>query len=240
MQDPGGTPPPNQPVVLVVEDDPAIAALLLYNLQDAGFAVIEAADGQDALDRFAAAPPRIIVLDWLLPSLSGIEVTRRIRQHPAGHSVPIVMVSARGREEDAVHPLSAGVDDFVTKPFTFANLLARMRGLLRRADGAVPHEQISFSDIVMDLTTRRVRRGGQPVHMSPTEFKLLHFLMRHPGRVFSRAEVLDAVWGRAVEIQHRTLDVHIGRLRHALARPNATELIQNVRGTGYALDETSA
>ena len=115
MQDPGGTPPPNQPVVLVVEDDPAIAALLLYNLQDAGFAVIEAADGQDALDRFAAAPPRIIVLDWLLPSLSGIEVTRRIRQHPAGHSVPIVMVSARGREEDAVHPLSAGVDDFVTK-----------------------------------------------------------------------------------------------------------------------------
>ena len=130
--------------------------------------------------------------------------------------------------------------DFVTKPFTFANLLARMRGLLRRADGAVPHEQISFSDIVMDLKTRRVRRGGQPVHMSPTEFKLLHFLMRHPGRVFSRAEVLDAVWGRTVEIQHRTLDVHIGRLRHALARPNATELIQNVRGTGYALDETSA
>lgn len=227
------------PVALLVEDDEALATVMRYHLEEQGFRVVAAGDGPEALDRFADSPPQIVLLDWMLPTLSGLQVCRRIRQDSRGQVVPIIIVTARSDKHDVVEALDAGADDFVTKPFSFANLAARMQSLLRRAQRLPVPARLTHGDIVMDLANHRVSRGGEPVQLGPTEFRLLQFLMSHPGRVFARDEVIDALWGPRANIEPRTLDVHVGRLRKALGDDAAPGLIRTVRGAGYVLDEAT-
>ena len=226
----------SKPLVLVVEDEAALATMLRYNLEKQGFRVEEAADGQEALTRIAETPPDLVLLDWMLPVASGLEVCRQIRRRPDTRDLPIIMVTARAEEQDAVRGLNSGADDYISKPFIMEALLARMRALLRRA-GSVPAKgQLSFHDISMDLAAHRVTRGDRPVHLGPTEFRLLEFFMQHPRRVFAREEVLDAVWGRDIHVEPRTVDVHIRRLRKALNGEGELDVIRTVRAAGYALD----
>ena len=226
----------SKPTVLVVEDEAALITMLRYNLEKQGFRVEEATDGQEALTRIAEAPPDLVLLDWMLPVMSGIEVCRQIRRRPATRDLPVIMLTARAEDQDAVRGLTTGADDYVTKPFNMAALLARMRALLRRA-GTVPEKgQLSFHDITMDLAVHRVQRNQRPVHLGPTEYRLLEFFMQHPRRVFSREELLDAVWGLDIHVEPRTVDVHIRRLRRSINGPGELDVVRTVRAAGYALD----
>jgi two-component system phosphate regulon response regulator PhoB len=225
-----------RPLVLVVEDEAALATMLRYNLERQGYRVEEAADGQEALTRIAEARPDLVLLDWMLPVMSGIEVCRQIRRGPATRDLPVIMVTARTEDQDAVRGLNTGADDFVTKPFSIDSLLARMRALLRRSNPLPERGQISFHDITMDLAAHRVQRNGRSVHLGPTEYRLLEFFMQHPGRVFTREELLDTVWGPDIHVELRTVDVHIRRLRKSINGPNEFDVIRTVRASGYALD----
>ena len=226
----------SKPTVLVVEDEAALATMLRYNLEKQGFKVDEAVDGQEALTRIAEAQPDIVLLDWMLPVMSGIEVCRQIRRRPQTRDLPVIMVTARTEDQDAVRGLNTGADDYITKPFNMEALLARMRALLRRS-GAVPvRGQHEFHDIVMDLTAHRVQRNGRPIHLGPTEFRLLEFLMQHPRRVFSREELLNSVWGPDIHVEPRTVDVHIRRLRKSINGEGELDVVRTVRAAGYALD----
>ncbi len=225
-----------KPLVLVVEDEAALATMLRYNLEKQGFRVDEAVDGQEALTRIAEGAPDLVLLDWMLPAMSGIEVCRQIRRRPATRDLPIIMVTARTEEGDAVRGLNTGADDYITKPFSMEALLARMRALLRRS-GAVPAKgQLLYHDITMDLGAHRVSRSARAVHLGPTEFRLLEFFLQHPRRVFAREELLDAVWGPDIHVEPRTVDVHIRRLRKALNGVGELDVIRTVRAAGYALD----
>jgi len=226
--------------ILIVDDEPALVTLLRYNLEREGFQVSEAADGETALLRAQEDKPDLIVLDWMLPLIPGIEVCRRLRRMPDLRQVPVVMLTARGEEADKVRGLGGGADDYVTKPFSPTELIARVRALLRRAQPDLSAETLTFADLTMDLAAHRVSRDGRAVHLGPTEYRLLHYLLRHPGRVFSREQLLDAVWGRDVYVEARTVDVHIRRLRKALNGKGETDLIRTVRAAGYALDQPNA
>ncbi len=226
----------SKPLVLIVEDEASLATMLRYNLEKQGFRVDEAVDGQEALTRIAETVPDIVLLDWMLPVMSGIEVCRQIRRRPATRDLPVIMVTARTEDQDAVRGLNTGADDYITKPFSMDALLARMRALLRRA-GAVPvRGQHEFHDITMDLTAHRVQRNGRPIHLGPTEFRLLEFLMQHPRRVFSREELLNSVWGPDIHVEPRTVDVHIRRLRKSINGHGELDVVRTVRAAGYALD----
>ena len=225
-----------KPVILVVEDEAPLLTLLRYNLEKQGFRVEEAADGQEALLRVAETKPDLILLDWMLPALSGLEVCRQIRRRPATRDLPIIMVTARTEDQDAVRALDMGADDYIAKPYAMEALLARIRALLRRS-GAVPVKgRLSWQDIVMDQDAHRVTRGGRALHLGPTEYRLLEFFLQHPGRVFSREQLLDAVWGRDIHVEPRTVDVHIRRLRKAVNGDGDVDVIRTVRSAGYALD----
>ena len=224
------------PRLLIVEDETALVTLLRYNLEREGYRVSEAGDGEEALLRIQEERPDLIILDWMLPLLSGIEVCRRVRRMSKTRSVPILMLTARGEEADKVRGLDCGADDYMSKPFSPAEMVARIRALLRRARPDLAEEKLGFSDLSMDLAAHRVRRGGREIHLGPTEFRLLHYLLQNPGRVFSREQILDAVWGRDVYVEARTVDVHIRRLRKALNGSGEPDLIRTVRAAGYALD----
>ena len=226
--------------ILIVEDEAALVTLLRYNLEREGFEVSEAGDGEEALLRAEETKPDLIVLDWMLPVMSGIEVCRRLRRKPESRGVPIIMLTARGEEADKVRGLQTGADDYVTKPFSPVELIARIRALLRRSQPDRQVETLIFADLSMDLTAHRVRRDGRVIHLGPTEFRLLHYLLRNPRRVFSREQLLNAVWGHDVYVEARTVDVHIRRLRKALNADGDPDLIRTVRAAGYALDLASA
>ena len=231
-----GAQPAAKPRVLVVEDEAALVTLLRYNLEREGFAVTEARDGEEALLLAREHKPDLVLLDWMLPHVSGIEVCRQLRRLPDTRSVPIVMLTARGEDADKVRGLDSGADDYVTKPFSPSELIARLRAHLRRARPEFTAEQLNYEDLEMDLVAHRVRRNGRHVHLGPTEFRLLRYLMEHPGRVFSREQLLDAVWGRDIYIEPRTVDVHIRRLRKAINSGARSDLIRTVRAAGYSLD----
>ncbi len=226
----------NDVSVLIVDDEAPILALVRYNLEKAGYRVLEAADGREAMTIADEEKPDIIILDWMLPSLSGMEVCRRIRRHRDLSRTPIIMLTARGDEEDRVRGLDVGADDYMPKPFSPSELLARIRAVLRRIRPALADGSLTHSDLVMDLAAWRVLRGGNHIHLGPKEFAILRFLMESPGRVFSREQILDRIWGNGIFIEERTVDVHIGRLRKALNAFGGSELIRTVRSAGYALD----
>jgi two-component system, OmpR family, phosphate regulon response regulator PhoB len=224
--------------VLVVEDEEAISQLLAYNLEREGFRVDVAPDGDEALVAVSEARPDLVLLDWMLPNVSGIELCRQLRARGDTREIPIIMLTARGEEEDRIRGLDMGADDYVTKPFSMSELVARMRAVLRRTAPALAGDVATFADIILDRQACRVRRGKRDVHLGPTEFRLLDVLMQRPGRVFSREQLLDRVWGHDVYVEVRTVDVHIGRLRKALNAPGDRDPIRTVRSSGYALDET--
>jgi two-component system phosphate regulon response regulator PhoB len=225
-----------KPLVLVVEDEVPLLTLLRYNLEKEGFRVAEARDGEEALVAVKDNKPDLVLLDWMLPLVSGIEVCRQIRRMPEARSLPIVMLTARGEEADKIRGLNSGADDYVTKPFSPSELTARLKAVLRRARPSTGDEMLGFSDLAMDLSGHRVTRNGRNIHLGPTEFRLLRFFLEHPGRVFSREQLLDAVWGRDVYVEPRTVDVHIRRLRKAVNVDDGIDLIRTVRSAGYALD----
>jgi two-component system phosphate regulon response regulator PhoB len=227
---------PLKPRILVVEDEAALVTLLRYNLEKAGFDVATAGDGEEALISVAERTPDLVVLDWMVPLVSGIEVCRRLRRDPKTRDIPVIMLTARGEEADRVRGLNAGADDYVTKPFSPSELIARVHAVLRRARPALEADQLTFADIVMDLATHRVTRGGVRIELRPAEFRLLRFFIEHPGRVFSREQLLDSVWRDDAFIEPRTVDVHIRRLRKALNAHVGDDLIRTVRSAGYALE----
>jgi two-component system phosphate regulon response regulator PhoB len=226
----------NKPIVLIVEDDPSLATLLRYNIEKEGFRVSEAHDGEEALLQVQEAQPDLVVLDWMLPKVSGIEVCRRLRARVETKNLPVIMLTARGEDADRVRGLDTGADDYLTKPFSMTELLARIRAVLRRIRPALAEDIVSFADISIDRGSHRVRRAGRDIHLGPTEYKLLDHFLSHPGRVFSREQLLDAVWGSGVYVDARTVDVHIGRLRKALTEPGEADPIRTVRSAGYSLD----
>jgi two-component system phosphate regulon response regulator PhoB len=222
--------------ILIVEDEDSIVTLLRYNLESRGFRVSSAADGEEGLAMIEDEPPDLLILDWMLPFASGIEVCRQIRRRPETRRLPIIMLTAKGEEADRIRGLESGADDYVSKPFSPSEVVARVRALLRRANPAIAEETLRFGDIVMDLASHRVRRGERTIHLGPTEFRLLRHLMEHPDRVFSRDQLLDAVWGRDVFVGPRTVDTHVRRLRKALNDGGRRDVIRTVRAAGYALD----
>jgi two-component system, OmpR family, phosphate regulon response regulator PhoB len=226
---------PQAPLVLVVEDEPAQREVLAYNLEAEGFRVTSADSGDEALLLVAEERPDLIVLDWMLPGVSGIEICRRLKSRPETRNVPVIMLSARSEEVDRVRGLETGADDYVVKPYSVVELMARVRGQMRRTRPASLGEVLEFADITLDSETHRVTRGGQSVKLGPTEFRLLGTLMEKPGRVFSREQLLDRVWGRDIYVDTRTVDVHVGRLRKALCVHGGTDPLRTVRGAGYAL-----
>ncbi len=225
-----------KPLILIVEDEAALATMLRYNLEKEGYRVCEAGDGEEALTVVSERKPDLVVLDWMLPSLSGIEVCRQLRRKPATRELPVIMLTARGEEGDKIRGLNTGADDSMTKPFSLPELMARIRAMLRRVQPVPLKGMLQFADIAMDLAAHRVTRGDRPVHLGPTEFRLLQFFMQHPGNVFSREELLNAVWGPDIYVEPRTVDVHIRRLRKALNGENEDDIIRTVRAAGYALD----
>lgn len=229
-----------KPLVMIVEDEAALVTMLRYNLEKEGFRVSEASDGEEALTVVEETSPDLILLDWMLPMMSGIEVCRQLRRKPGTKEVPIVMITARGEEQDKIRGLNTGADDYITKPFSMPELMARIRALLRRTQPTPAKGTLDYQDIMMDLSAHRVTRGGRYVHLGPTEFRLLQFLMEHPGQVFSREELLNAVWGPDIYVEPRTVDVHIRRLRKALNGDTETDVIRTVRAAGYALDVDAA
>jgi two-component system phosphate regulon response regulator PhoB len=226
-----------KPTVLVAEDDKALVAELYYNLGRAGYRVLDVGDGEEALLVVDEERPDLVLLDWTLPQLSGIEVCRRLRgSRRDTRNVPIVMLSARREESDRIRGLDIGADDFVTKPFTMGELLARLRAVIRRIRPGLAEDIIRVGDLEMDRTAHRVRLGGLDVHLGPTEFKLLNQLIQHPGRVLSREQLLDTIWGSDTYVEARTVDVHVGRLRRALNAVGGRGHIRTVRSAGYVLD----
>lgn len=229
-----------KPLILIVEDEAPIVTLLRYNLEREGFRVIEAGDGEEALLLATERKPDLVLLDWMLPLLSGIEVCRRLRRSSDGKNTPIIMLTARGEEGDRVRGLNSGADDYVTKPFSPSELIARVRAVLRRARPSTEEETLRYGDLLMDLAAHRVKRSSRDIHLGPTEFRLLRHFLEHPGRVFSREQLLDTVWGPDVYVEPRTVDVHIRRLRKALNSDQDDDLIRTVRSAGYALDAAGA
>lgn len=223
------------PRVLVVEDEPAQREVLSYNLEAEGFAVSRAETGDDALLLVEEEAPDLIVLDWMLPGVSGIEVCRRLKSRGETRAIPIIMLSARSEEVDRVRGLETGADDYVIKPYSVVELMARVRTQLRRTRPATVGSRLEYEDILLDSETHRVTRGGKEIKLGPTEFRLLSTFMEKPGRVWSREQLLDRVWGRDIYVDTRTVDVHIGRLRKALGRHGGSDPIRTVRGAGYAL-----
>jgi two-component system phosphate regulon response regulator PhoB len=223
--------------IMIVEDEEPLTLLLRYNLEAEGYAVDTAARGDEAAVKLKEAAPDLVVLDWMLPGMSGIELCRRLRARSETERLPIIMLTARGEESERIRGLATGADDYIVKPFSVPELLARIRALLRRARPERVAAKLAAGDLELDRDTRRVSRAGREVHLGPTEFRLLEFLMQSPGRVFSREQLLDGVWGRDVYIDERTVDVHVGRLRRALNRGRASDPIRTVRGTGYSFDE---
>jgi two-component system, OmpR family, phosphate regulon response regulator PhoB len=222
--------------ILVVEDEESLATLLSYNLAKEGYQVSQCADGEEALILIDEKQPDLVILDWMLPSVSGIEVCRRLRQRGETRNLPIIMLTARGEESDRIRGLDTGADDYVVKPFSMTELCARVRAVLRRIRPGLAEDKVRRGDIVIDRVAHRVKRGAQDVHLGPTEFRLLDYFMQHPGRVFSREQLLDAVWGSDVYVETRTVDVHIGRLRRALNPDGFEDPIRTVRSAGYSLD----
>ena len=224
------------PLILVVEDESALVTLLRYNLEREGFRVAEARDGEEAMLQIAEQMPDLVILDWMLPLLSGLEVCRQMRRMAETRGVPIIMLTARGEEGDKLRGLDSGADDYVTKPFSPSELVARIRAALRRSRPTTNGESLQFEDLTMDLAAHRVRRRGRDIHLGPTEFRLLRYLLEHQGRVFSREQLLDMVWGQDVYVEPRTVDVHIRRLRKAINASDENDLIRTVRSAGYSLD----
>jgi two-component system phosphate regulon response regulator PhoB len=229
-----------RPRILVVEDEAALQELLAYNLERAGFAVEQAYDADEARTLIAEQMPDLVLLDWMLPYMSGLELCRQLRRQPATANLPIIMLTARVEERDRLHGLDTGADDYVTKPFSIDELIARVRAVLRRIRPAFAAELLRFADLTMDLAAHRVVRDGREVHLSPTEFRLLRQLLQSPGRVFSRGQLLDLVWGRDQDVELRTVDATIRRLRRALNAGGEPDLLRTVRATGYALDHPVA
>ena len=221
--------------ILIVEDEEPLALLLRYNLESEGYEVETLVRGDEADIRLREAAPDLVVLDWMLPGLSGIELCRRLRARPETKALPIIMLTARGEESERIRGLATGADDYIVKPFSVPELIARVRALLRRASPERVADVLAFGDIEIDREKKRVSRGGREVELGPTEYRLLEFLMERPGRVFSREQLLDGVWGSEVYIDERTVDVHVGRLRKALGR--GRDPIRTVRGSGYSFDE---
>ncbi|MFZ4121917.1 MAG: phosphate regulon transcriptional regulator PhoB [Caulobacterales bacterium] len=224
------------PHVLVVEDEEALADLLRYNLEKEGYRVSVAQDGEEALIQAEEGAPDLVLLDWMIPKVPGIEVCRRLRARPEARNVPIVMLTARTDESERIRGLDTGADDYITKPFSMTELLARLRAVLRRIRPGLAEDKLRVGDITLDRAAHRVRRSTREVHLGPTEFRLLEYLMQHSGRVFSREQLLDAVWGSDVYVEARTVDVHIGRLRKQLNNDDEVDPIRTVRSAGYAFD----
>ncbi|MHA7870925.1 MAG: phosphate regulon transcriptional regulator PhoB [Hyphococcus sp.] len=222
--------------VLIVEDEEALATLLDYNLTKEKFDVTVASDGEEGLLKIEEETPDVIILDWMLPKTSGIEVCRRVRSKPETRNIPIIMLTARSEEADRIRGLETGADDYLTKPFSTNELIARVRAVLRRIRPGLVEDKVQFGDIEIDRVSHRVTRGDKEIHLGPTEFRLLDHLIQHPGRVFSREQLLNAVWGSDVFVEVRTVDVHIGRLRKALNKFKQGDPIRTVRSAGYALD----
>lgn len=226
--------------LLLVEDDPGLTELLRWHFEREDFAVEHTPDGEEALLLAKESPPDIVLLDWMIEGISGIEVCRRLRRTSGTANVPIIMMTGRGEEQDRVRGLETGADDYVTKPFSPRELVARVGAVLRRVRPALAGEQLRFSDLEMDIVSHKVKRSGKTVALGPTEFRLMRHFLEHPGRVFSRERLLDAVWGRDTDIEPRTVDVHIRRLRKAINAGGRSELIRTVRSAGYALDDDTA
>ncbi len=227
--------PSQQPCVLVVEDESAQREVLKYNLEAEGFRVAIAITGDEALVMVREERPDLIVLDWMLPNVSGIEICRQIKARPETRAIPIIMLSARSEESDRVRGLETGADDYVVKPYSVVELMARLRTQLRRTRPATMGERLQYEDIILDAAEHRVFRDGQPLKLGPTEFRLLSTLMEKPGRVWTRDQLLDRVWGREIYVDTRTIDVHVGRLRKALMAHGGDDPLRTVRGTGYSL-----
>ena len=224
-----------QPIVLLVEDEPAQREILAYNLEAEGFEVQRASNGEEALVLVAESPPDLILLDWMMPHVSGLEVCRRLKMRPETRQIPIIMLSARSEEVDKVRGLETGADDYVIKPYSIVELMARLRAHLRRTRPATLGLALEWNDITLDPETHRVLRSGQTLKLGPTEFRLLATFLEKPGRVFSREQLLDRVWGRDIYVDSRTVDVHVGRLRKALCTFGGDDPLRTVRGAGYAL-----
>ncbi len=225
-----------RPVILIVEDEPALVEVLHYNFQRAGFEALSSDNGEDALLVAEERSIDLVILDWMLPGMSGIEVCRQLRRGPATSSVPIIMLTARGEAHDRLRGFETGADDYVTKPVSPEELVARARAVLRRTRPALSAEILSYRDLRMNLSEHKVTRGQRQIHLGPTEFRLLRHFMEYPGRVFSRDQLIDSVWGHDIFIDSRTVDVHIRRLRKALNRDREKDFIRTVRSAGYALD----
>jgi len=224
------------PKVLVIEDEEALSVLLRYNLEAEGYRVDTVMRGDEAELAVSEAQPDLILLDWMLPGVSGIELCRRIRMKPDCQQMPIIMLTARGEESERIRGLSTGADDYVVKPFSTPELLARVKALLRRARPEIVASVLRAGDIELDRETHRVYRGGREIRLGPTEFRLLEFLLQAPGRVFSRSQLLDGVWGEDIYVDDRTVDVHIGRLRKSINIGRFKDPIRTVRGAGYSLE----
>jgi two-component system, OmpR family, phosphate regulon response regulator PhoB len=225
-----------KPRILIVEDEAALVAMLRYNLEKEGYQVQEAFDGQEAMIKVSEETPDLILLDWMLPQLSGLEVCRQLRRNPATRNLPIIMLTARGEETDRVRGLDSGADDYIAKPFSPGELMARIRAVLRRIRPALADELLTCGDLVLDVAAHKVVRNGREIRLGPTEFRLLRHFLEHPGRVLSRDQLLDAVWGRDVFVEQRTVDVHIRRLRKAINGKGEADLIRTVRSAGYSLE----
>jgi two-component system phosphate regulon response regulator PhoB len=225
-----------KPRILIVEDEEAQAEVLRYNFDREGFDPVVVTDGDEALLAVEEQQPDLVLLDWMLPGTSGLSVCQSLRRRSATRSLPIIMLTARVEEGDRIRGLESGADDYVVKPYSPTELVARVRAVLRRTSPALTEEKLSFGDIVMDLSTHRVTRGGKPIHLGPTEFRLLRLFLERPDRVYSREQLLDKVWGRDIHVEVRTVDVHIRRLRKALGEHGDGDVIRTVRGAGYALD----
>ncbi len=224
-----------KPYVLIAEDESAVSELLFYNLKKEDYDVAIANDGEEAMLMIEERAPDLLLLDWMLPKVSGIEVCRRVRSGGANTNLPIIMLTARGEESDRIRGLDTGADDYVTKPFSTTELMARVRAVLRRIRPGLKDDRIIVGDIEIDRVAHRVTRNGNDIHLGPTEFRLLDYFMQHPGRVFSREQLLDTVWGSDVYVEARTVDVHVGRLRKALRQEGGDDPIRTVRSAGYAL-----
>ena len=225
-----------QPSILVVEDDVALCELLKWNLESEGYDVRTTPDGEEALVMVREQVPDAVILDWMIEQVPGIEVCRQLRKDKETARVPIIILTARGEEEDRIRGLKTGADDYVTKPFSTRELMARVEALLRRSQPSLAGDTLTFGDIELDAASHRVRRGGEPLHLGPTEFRLLRYFMERPSRVLSRQQILDGVWGMDTDIDERTVDVHIRRLRKAINRTGEEDPIRTVRAAGYSMD----
>lgn len=228
-----------KPTILIVEDEAPLVELLRYNLEKDGYTVYDAANGEEGLLKIEEIPLDLVILDWMLPLKSGLEICREIRRRPGLKDLPVILLTARGEEDDRVRGLDCGADDYLTKPFSTTELLARIRAILRRTRPAISEEMLTFQDIKMDLAAHRVTRAERAIHLGPTEFRLLRYLMEHPGRVFSREKLLDMVWGHDAAVEPRTVDVHIRRLRKAINLAEEIDPIRTVRSFGYAIDTSN-